>query len=75
MNPVLLRLSADVLISSPIRSSGMVFTPFLVSTVPFGPKHPPLSFVVVVVLVVVVLVVVGLGVVVFVVGSVELKYN
>ena len=39
MNTALSRLSADVLISSPIRSSGMVFTPSLVSTVLVGAKH------------------------------------
>ena len=47
MNPVLSRLSADVLISSPIRSSGMVFTPFLVSTVLVEEKHFFAFFVVV----------------------------
>ena len=47
MNTALSRLSADVLISSPIRSSWMVFTPFLVSTVLVGAKHV-FSFLVVV---------------------------
>ena len=67
MNAVLSILSAEVLISSPIRSSGMVFTPSFVSTVPFVPKQFFPFFVVVSLVVVAV---VGPLVV-----SVELKYN